>query len=352
MLPIKASLLVAPAALLPQWEAEVAKHTQKGALKVCTYVGLGGASQPAPPPPPPPHAHAGGLGEDAEGAETGRRSKRARGSVRRYEPSAGSGRAAMRAAQEARATEVEESVAPVAPLAVLAATREGLFQDRKGAPVAVAECDLIFCSFETLREELKHQLRHHATMGSGHSIPRAGGGAAAGDGGVAATTSPLLMLGFWRIILDEAQIVSNSNSAAALMASALWRRHAWLVTGTPVNAKLSELQGLLAFLDVRPFADPQAFNALVHTAYERRASPAALLRMRTLLSAHMLRRTKSDPVVAEQLQLPPLEWITISLPLAEAERAAYDAATSDLRASYATCFHSLQPLRPSPLIEC
>ena len=81
------------------------------------------------------------------------------------------------------------------------------------------------------------------------------------------------MLGFWRIILDEAQIVSNSNSAAALMASALWRRHAWLVTGTPVNAKLSELQGLLAFLDVRPFADPQAFNALVHTAYERRASP-------------------------------------------------------------------------------
>ena len=75
-------------------------------------------------------------------------------------------------------------------------------------------------------------------------------------------SSPLAMLGFWRIVLDEAQVVSNTNSAAALMASALWRRHAWVVTGTPVNAKLSELQGLLAFLDVRPFADPQAFHLL------------------------------------------------------------------------------------------
>ena len=101
-----------------------------------------------------------------------------------------------------------------------------------------------------------------------------------------------------------------------------------------VNAKLSELQGLLAFLDVRPFADPQAFNQLVHAAYERRASAAALPRMRALLSAHLLRRTKADPIVAEQLQLPPVEWVTVALTLAEAERAAYDAATSDLRASH------------------
>ena len=56
--------------------------------------------------------------------------------------------------------------------------------------------------------------------------------------------------------------------------------------------------------------------------------------MRALLSAHLLRRTKADPIVASQLQLPPVEWVTISLTLAEAERAAYDAATADLRASY------------------
>ncbi len=32
-------------------------------------------------------------------------------------------------------------------------------------------------------------------------------------------------------MLDEAQLVANSNSVAAEAASALWRRHAWVVTG-------------------------------------------------------------------------------------------------------------------------
>lgn len=46
----------------------------------------------------------------------------------------------------------------------------------------------------------------------------------------------LLRYGFWRIMLDEAQIVCASNSMAAVKASQLWRRHAWVVTGeTPFS---------------------------------------------------------------------------------------------------------------------
>lgn len=37
--------------------------------------------------------------------------------------------------------------------------------------------------------------------------------------------------GFWRIMLDEAQLVANTSSIAAQVASSLWRRHAWVVTG-------------------------------------------------------------------------------------------------------------------------
>ena len=44
---------------------------------------------------------------------------------------------------------------------------------------------------------------------------------------------PLGALGFWRIILDEAQLVSQTTSRAALMCSDLWRRHAWVATGSP-----------------------------------------------------------------------------------------------------------------------
>ena len=38
--------------------------------------------------------------------------------------------------------------------------------------------------------------------------------------------------------------------------------------------------------------------------------------------------------VAQQLQIPPLEWIQVSLTLDVGERAAYDAALADLRTSY------------------
>lgn len=32
-------------------------------------------------------------------------------------------------------------------------------------------------------------------------------------------------------MLDEAQLVANTSSVAAHVASSLWRRHAWVVTG-------------------------------------------------------------------------------------------------------------------------
>ena len=43
-------------------------------------------------------------------------------------------------------------------------------------------------------------------------------------------------------MLDEAQLVAQSSSVAAQMTSALWRRHAWVVTGTPITSKVDEIQ--------------------------------------------------------------------------------------------------------------
>ena len=56
-------------------------------------------------------------------------------------------------------------------------------------------------------------------------------------------------------MLDEAQLVANTNSAAAVTASDLYRRQAWVVTGTPISSarKLDEFKGLCEFLDYKPF---------------------------------------------------------------------------------------------------
>ena len=310
VLPIKASLLVAPASLLPQWRLEVAKHVRDGTLTCATYVGVANAPQPPPPPLPP------SKGDDEDGAL--RKRLRRVVPVDRYAPPIRISRAA---GPTTRLEPMAESTADhPASWEVLAASREGLFVADDNSNVAVEQTDIVFCSFETLRGEL--WLQGKATPGR------------SGVGDLSA--SPLASLGFWRIILDEAQVVSNSNSAAAVMVSTLWRRQAWVVTGTPVNAKLAELQGLLSFLDARPFSEPAVFNALVHKPFERRL-PDSLPQMRSLLAAHMLRRRKADPVIAMQLNLPPVEYTTIKLSLNEAERAACSAAMSDLRAAYA-CF--------------
>lgn len=86
------------------------------------------------------------------------------------------------------------------------------------------ELDVVFTSYENLRKEL-------------------------------AQNSPLLNFGFWRIMLDEAQLVANTNSVAAVMASQLWRRHAWVVTGTPVSSRLNGgCGGSQLFRDLLPDA--------------------------------------------------------------------------------------------------
>ena len=55
-------------------------------------------------------------------------------------------------------------------------------------------------------------------------------------------SSTLLAWGFWRVLLDEAQLVAHTSSVAAQKASSLWRRHAWTVTGTPLSNRLSEIK--------------------------------------------------------------------------------------------------------------
>ena len=69
------------------------------------------------------------------------------------------------------------------------------------------------------------------------------------------------------------------------------------------------------------------FNALVLSALARYT-----LRFSNLCW-QLTRRTKSDPHVAQQLQIL-LEWIQVSSILDVGERAAYDAALADLRTSY------------------
>lgn len=174
----------------------------------------------------------------------------------------------------------------------------------------LTDLDICFMSYEQMRNEIKTR------------------------------DSVLTRFGFWRIMLDEAQLVAQSNSVAAVMASSLWRRHAWVVTGTPISNSVDELRGLCEFLSLEPFYHPKAWNNLVKNPYQSRSLPG-LLTMRGLVRGVMLRRTKAD-VQAEMTELPPCIQEDCLVTLSPIERVAYEQIRRKYRDQVSALKRNLQ----------
>ncbi|KAF3903376.1 hypothetical protein ABW20_dc0104395 [Dactylellina cionopaga] len=64
---------------------------------------------------------------------------------------------------------------------------------------------------------------------------------------------PLVEISWWRVCLDEAQMVESGVSHAAQVARLIPRVNAWAVTGTPVQRSIEDLYGLLVFLRQDPW---------------------------------------------------------------------------------------------------
>ena len=60
--------------------------------------------------------------------------------------------------------------------------------------------------------------------------------------------TPLTRLRWWRVCLDEAQMVESSHAPATAMAAQLQAQHRWAVSGTPLSHDARDLHGLLSFL--------------------------------------------------------------------------------------------------------
>ncbi|MEZ4235215.1 MAG: SNF2-related protein [Myxococcota bacterium] len=103
------------------------------------------------------------------------------------------------------------------------------------------------------------------------------------------------------VVLDEAQAIKNPDSRRARCARRLHARHRVALTGTPVENRLDELWSVVEFL-VPGLLGPRAtFQRQIAVPIERFGDEDAALVLRRTVSPFLLRRSKTDPNVADDL---------------------------------------------------
>ena len=125
--------------------------------------------------------------------------------------------------------------------------------------------------------------------------------------------SPLVQISWWRVCLDEAQMVESGVSAAATVARQIPRINAWAVSGTPLRKDIQDLLGLLIFLRYEPYCySKQSWTRLV------KGSNSAL---RDVFRPITLRHTKEK--IRDDLHLPPQKRVIITIPFSTIEEQNY-----------------------------
>lgn len=125
--------------------------------------------------------------------------------------------------------------------------------------------------------------------------------------------SPLTQIKWWRVVLDEAQMVESGVSNAAKVAQLIPREHAWAVSGHPVKRDSQDLLGLLIFLRFEPYCrSVKLWNRLIQ--HHRDV-------FREIFKTIALRHTKDQ--VNDELQLPPQTRVIINVPFTMIEEQHY-----------------------------
>ncbi|KAJ4987153.1 SNF2 family domain-containing protein [Stagonosporopsis vannaccii] len=122
--------------------------------------------------------------------------------------------------------------------------------------------------------------------------------------------SPLVDISWWRVCLDEAQMVESGVSNAAKVARVIPRCNAWAISGTPLRKDVQDLRGLLTFLRCDTFAQ----NKIVWSRLDKSTFHAIFHQI-------TLRHTKDK--VRNDLRLPPQKRAVITIPFTAIEEQNY-----------------------------
>ncbi len=132
----------------------------------------------------------------------------------------------------------------------------------------------------------------------------------------------------WRLaILDEAQNIKNSETRQHQSARALQAQGRFALTGTPVENRLSELWGIMAFLNPGYLGGETEFRRSFARPIERAGDTVSAERLRRLTGPFILRRLKTDPTIINDL--PDKIEMKVYVPLTREQATLYEASVRE-----------------------
>ncbi|TSO25161.1 E3 ubiquitin-protein ligase SHPRH [Bagarius yarrelli] len=169
-------------------------------------------------------------------------------------------------------------------------------------PYILAEQDVVITTYDVLRTELNYVDLPHSNSKDGRRFRN--------QKRYMAVPSPLVAVEWWRVCLDEAQMVECTTAKAAEMALRLTSINRWCVSGTPVQRGLEDLYGLVLFLGVDPYWVKYWWDQLLYRPYRH----GNTLPLYGVIAQLLWRTAKKD--VIDQIQIPPqteeIHWLNFS----------------------------------------
>lgn len=133
---------------------------------------------------------------------------------------------------------------------------------------------------------------------------------------------------FHRVVLDEAQKIKNTGAKRTQAIRALSARHRFALTGTPVENRLSELWSIMEFCNPGLLGSETTFRDAFARPIERYGDERKTEQLRRLIRPFILRRSKTDETVIDDLpaKIERKEYCNLS----EEQATLYKAATDEL----------------------
>lgn len=153
-------------------------------------------------------------------------------------------------------------------------------------------------------------------------------------------TSPLQSVNWFRVVLDEAHCIKETNTVGSKASCDLFADRRLCLTGTPVQNKLDDLFALIKFLRLSPLDDKSTWMEFIGSPVKY-GQALGIARLQTVMKCITLRRTKDTRAQDGKriLALPPRKDELRELKFNKEEQEIYDQFFNESKAEFKELSH-------------